>query len=694
MPWRSRISRLTAIMWALACSPLPPVIVPAVREQLAALGDEGRGEAAVEEPARRLEVAHHEHVGQEVTHEPLVARLVLHEVREPAADRRVLGEDRERRDDAARQARHDRRAAAIAALEELEHLEARLHVVDDDVLQAIAERARERVREVLGALDAIGHEAEHALLGALLVRVAVARHHGAHATADALEAALDLLERPQARALLRDLGAELVDDLLAVGDLDAQILELGLELLLALGRGLLAAAQALEAHAELVDLLREIDDARFLLLAIAAEAVEARARVLAAALEALEHRLGAHDALLRLVHARAGLARHALGLGRRELSLLEHRDLARELVGLVALDLLELGERRGERVALLRQHRAALGEGRDLTLGEALALAQALEALLRGLEAPLEDLRVVVEVVRRALRPIDLGLRVRDEQALALELGLAHAQGRAVTVERALGDLELLVDHTARDRELEEAVRGDVQLEVLDLAAIGLVALGLLGLALERREVAIELGDDVADAQEVLPRLVHLPFGGLLLGLELRDARGLLDEVAAILGLGRDDEADAALLDDRVGLGADARAEEEVRHVHETNRGLVDEVLALARAIEAARDGDLGVVLVLRRREAIGVVEGQRHLGERVRTARLGAVEDDVVHGLAAEVLRGLLTHGPADGVDDVRLAAAVGTDDRRHVVVDVDDGLVHERLEPADLDLRDLHVT
>ena len=40
------------------------------------------------------------------------------------------------------------------------------------------------------------------------------------------------------------------------------------------------------------------------------------------------------------------------------------------------------------------------------------------------------------------------------------------------------------------------------------------------------------------------------------------------------------------------------------------------------------------------------------------------AVEDHVLHGVAAQVLGGGLAQHPAHGVDDVGLAAAVGADD------------------------------
>src|SRR5262249_37758345 len=59
---------------------------------------------------------------------------------------------------------------------------------------------------------------------------------------------------------------------------------------------------------------------------------------------------------------------------------------------------------------------------------------------------------------------------------------------------------------------------------------------------------------------------------------------------------------------------------------------------------------------------------------------------------LAAEVLGALLAHAPADGVDDVRLAASVRADDADDVGVEVNDGPVHEGLEPADLELSDAH--
>ena len=232
-----------------------------------------------------------------------------------------------------------------------------------------------------------------------------------------------------------------------------------------------------------------------------------------------------------------------------------------------------------------------------------------------------------------------------------------------------------------------------VELEVLELLLVGDVPLGLRRLTLERTDVPLDLGDDVAHAQQVLLRELHLPLGLLLLRLELGDAGGLLDEHPPVFRLGRHDEPDLPLLDDRVRLRPRAGAEEEVGDVLQTDLRLVDQVLAVAGAMQPPRDGDLGVVLVFDG-EVLAVLglEGQRDLGEVGPLPRLGAAEEDVLHAAAAEVLGRLLAHAPADGVDDVRLAAPVGADDAEDLVVEVHDGPVDERLETGHLELLDFH--
>ena len=100
----------------------------------------------------------------------------------------------------------------------------------------------------------------------------------------------------------------------------------------------------------------------------------------------------------------------------------------------------------------------------------------------------------------------------------------------------------------------------------------------------------------------------------------------------------------------------------------------------------------LRVAGVLAGQLAVGVVEHQLDRRRADRLARAGAVEDDVGHRIAAQVLGRDLAHHPAHGVDDVGLAAAVGADDADQVAGEVDGGRVDEGLEPGQLDLVESH--
>ncbi len=216
--------------------------------------------------------------------------------------------------------------------------------------------------------------------------------------------------------------------------------------------------------------------------------------------------------------------------------------------------------------------------------------------------------------------------------------------------------------------------------------------LGLPGGALQRLQALAHLPDHVGEPEQVLLGGLQLALGLLAARLVLGDPGGLLQDRAAVLGLGADDEADATLLDDRVGARADAGAEEQLGDVEQPAGGLVDLVVALAAAEEPARDGDLAEARILRRHQSAVVLEGERDLRHaRGRTA-LAPREDDVLHAAPAQVLRRLLAHRPADGVDHVRLAAPVGSHHAGDPLVEGEDDAVGERLEAADLEAPDFH--
>jgi hypothetical protein len=76
------------------------------------------------------------------------------------------------------------------------------------------------------------------------------------------------------------------------------------------------------------------------------------------------------------------------------------------------------------------------------------------------------------------------------------------------------------------------------------------------------------------------------------------------------------------------------------------------------------------------------VVEGHSHFGEAEAPASGGTIENDVGHLLAAQALDALLTQHPADGVDDVGLAASVGADHGGDAGAEIENRLFSEALE------------
>ncbi len=106
----------------------------------------------------------------------------------------------------------------------------------------------------------------------------------------------------------------------------------------------------------------------------------------------------------------------------------------------------------------------------------------------------------------------------------------------------------------------------------------------------------------------------------------------------------------------------------------------------------AVVDDDLGAAVEAGAVVDLGIDQGERDLGHAGGLAVAGAGEDDVFHLDAAEGLGGLLAQNPGDGVGDVGLAAAVGTDDCGDAFAgELDLGAITEGLEAEYLDLLEL---
>ena len=188
-------------------------------------------------------------------------------------------------------------------------------------------------------------------------------------------------------------------------------------------------------------------------------------------------------------------------------------------------------------------------------------------------------------------------------------------------------------------------------------------ALGRRRLERERPQPLPHLVLDVPRALDLDRDPRELELGAMPPALEAAEPRRLLEQLAAPLRARAEDLLDLALADDRVHRAAEAEVGEQLDEVDPAHVRPVHEVLALAAALQAPRDRELGVV---DRPVAVAVVEEELDLRVVRRRPRGRAREEDVVGLLGAQLVRGERPGGPDDRVRHVRLARAVRADDRR----------------------------
>ena len=236
-----------------------------------------------------------------------------------------------------------------------------------------------------------------------------------------------------------------------------------------------------------------------------------------------------------------------------------------------------------------------------------------------------------------------------------------------------------------------QGLAGETAAQLEALALEPGVQLCRLRLALQRAQPRARLALDVERAVEVVLRALELQLGAAAALAVLAEPGGLLDQRRAIDRLRVDDRLDAALADHRVHLLAEAAVGENLDHVHEPAAGAVQPVDALAAAVDVARDRDLGELGV---EVAVGVVDHDLDVGGAAAARAVAAGEDHVLHRLAAHRQRALLAKRPEHGVGDVRLAAAVGSDDHAHARAELELRAIGERLEPLQHDRLQVHVS
>ncbi len=174
--------------------------------------------------------------------------------------------------------------------------------------------------------------------------------------------------------------------------------------------------------------------------------------------------------------------------------------------------------------------------------------------------------------------------------------------------------------------------------------------------------------------------------------MQAGDAGGIFQHAAALLGLGLDDLADLALVNQRRRARAGGGVGKQELHVAGAHVAAVDAIDRTRLALDAAGDFENLAVVDGGRRRAIGVVDRHHDFGVVARRAVAGTGEDHRVHvGGAQRLVRGL-AHRPAQRLDQVRLAAAVRTDHAGEARLDHEVGRLDKGLETLEAEAREFH--
>jgi hypothetical protein len=258
------------------------------------------------------------------------------------------------------------------------------------------------------------------------------------------------------------------------------------------------------------------------------------------------------------------------------------------------------------------------------------------------------------------------------------DLGLRLLQPLAGLIELTLGVGELQRQHG--------------RFGAADMVGEVAIAAGLARLALQALVLLFESHQHVLHAREVRLGGAQPELGLMAAGIEAGDAGRLVDDHAPVGRLGVDQGTDAALADQRRRTRSSRCIGKECLHVTGADLAAVHRVGRAVAALDAAHNVELIGIVHHGRRRARLVVQRQHDLGDVARRPRAGAGEDHVLHLAAAHLLGRGLAHHPLHRLDEVRLAAAVGTDNAGHAGLDGELRRIDEGLETGEPEFVELH--
>ena len=114
-------------------------------------------------------------------------------------------------------------------------------------------------------------------------------------------------------------------------------------------------------------------------------------------------------------------------------------------------------------------------------------------------------------------------------------------------------------------------------------------------------------------------------------------SRRLFEHIAPLRRARRDKVGDSALADHGIAVASESRVHKQLVDIAQADSLAVQKILALARAVVAAGNGDIVFIAVVE--GAVGVIEAQSDLGKAHRLSERRAAEDDILHFRAAQAL-------------------------------------------------------
>ena len=216
-----------------------------------------------------------------------------------------------------------------------------------------------------------------------------------------------------------------------------------------------------------------------------------------------------------------------------------------------------------------------------------------------------------------------------------------------------------------------------------------LVAFRLFRLPVERGALPLDLLQDILDPEQIVVRRLEPTEGGVPVHLVRHGSCRLLEEGPPVGRFCVEEGCDGPLLDQGVGFPAEPGVEEEAGDIFEATGILIEEILALARAIEPAGDGHF---VVGDCKSALNIRQGEGDFSHADRFPLGVACEDEVFHPVPAQRLRALFPQHPQHRIDDVALATTIRPYEGCHPWLEIDTHAVNEGLKAEEGHVAEVH--